>query len=94
MEFKHTRESIQNLLAFNVLRKMEDKGTTYAELAEACNVTTASITQFLKGKQFVSARFMADLCNYFECAPYEFFKWTPTDKEVEDAEEEVGKDNA
>jgi len=81
MEIKHTRDSIQNLIAFNVLRKMEDKGVSYAQLAEACNVTVASITQFLKGKQFVSARFLADLCNFFDCAPHEFFKWTNTEKE-------------
>lgn len=81
MGFKHTRDSVQNLLAFNVLRKMEDKGTTYAQLAEYCNVTVASITQFLKGKQFVSARFLADLCNFFECSPHDLFKWTNTEKE-------------
>lgn len=80
MEFEHTRETVQNLLAFNVLRKMEEKGVTSPELAEYCNVTTASISQFLKGRQFVSARFLADLCNFFQCAPHELFKWTPSEK--------------
>ena len=80
MEFKHTRDTVQNLLAVNVLRKMEEKGTTTPELAEYCNVTVASISQFLKGRQFVSARFFADLCNFFQCAPHELFKWTPPEK--------------
>lgn len=84
MEFKHTRETVQNLIAFNVLRKMEDTGTTAAELATYCNVTSASITQFLKGRQFVSARFLADLCNFFECAPHELFKWTPPEENEDD----------
>ena len=86
MEFKHTRETVQNLIAFNVLRKMEDKGTTVAELATYCNVTSASVTQFLKGRQFVSARFLADLCNFFDCAPHEFFKWTPPEEKENESE--------
>ena len=89
MEFKHTRDTVQNLIAFNVLRKMEDKGTTTAELADYCNVTVASITQFLKGKQFISARFLADLCNFFQCAPHELFKWTPPEKGAEDGTEDT-----
>ena len=80
MELKYNRDSIQNLLSFNVLRKMEDKGATTTQLAAYCDVTVASITQFLKGKQFVSARFLADLCNFFQCAPHELFKWTPPEK--------------
>ena len=80
MEFKHTRDTVQNLLAFNVLRKMENKGVTTPELAEYCNVTVASISQFLKGRQFVSARFLADLCNFFQCAPHELFKWESSEK--------------
>lgn len=76
MENKHTRDSIQNLIAFNVMRKMEDSGTTVPVLAEYCCVSCASITQFLKGRQFVSARFLADLCNFFQCAPHDLFKWT------------------
>lgn len=89
MEFRFNRESIQNLLAFNVLRKMEDKGTTAAELAAYCDVTVASITQFLKGRQFVSARFVADLCNYFQCAPHELFRWTPPVKKEENGIEDI-----
>lgn len=87
MEFEHTRETVQNLLAFNVLRKMEERGVTSLELAEYCNVTTASISQFLKGRQFVSARFLADLCNFFQCAPHELFKWTPPEKGEENGTE-------
>lgn len=87
MEFEYTRETVQNLLAFNVLRKMEEKGVTSPELAEYCNVTTASVSQFLKGRQFVSARFLADLCNFFQCAPHELFKWTPPEKGEEDGTE-------
>lgn len=87
MEFEHTRDTVQNLLAFNVLRKMEEKGVTSPELAEYCNVTTASISQFLKGRQFVSARFLADLCNFFQCAPHELFKGTPPEKGEEDGTE-------
>ena len=87
MEFEYTRETVQNLLAFNVLRKMEEKGVTSPELAEYCNVTTASISQFLKGRQFVSARFLADLCNFFQCAPHELFKWAPPEKGEEDGTE-------
>ena len=86
MEFKHTRETVQNLIAFNVLRKMEDKGTTAGELAAYCNVTSASITQFLKGRQFISARFLADLCNFFDCAPHDLFKWTPPEEAEDDGE--------
>jgi transcriptional regulator with XRE-family HTH domain len=87
MEFKHTRDTVQNLIAFNVLRKMEDKGTTVTELADYCNVTVASITQFLKGRQFVSARFLADLCNFFQCAPHELFKWTPPEESTDEEDQ-------
>lgn len=87
MEFEHTRETVQNVLAFNVLRKMEERGVTSPELAKYCNVTGASISQFLKGRQFVSARFLADLCNFFQCAPHELFKWTPPEKGEEDGTE-------
>lgn len=93
MEFNHTRDTVQNLLAFNVLRKMEDEGTTAPELAEYCNVTVASVTQFLKGRQFVSARFLADLCNFFDCAPHELFKWTPPEK-TEGEEDDDDEDDA
>lgn len=78
----YDRNYMQSLLAFNIMRQMEDKKVTVHELAIACEVTTSSIKQLIAGEQFIGARVLSSICNYLEVSPDELFK-EPRDAETE-----------
>lgn len=71
---QYDRTYVQSILAFNILRQMEEKRVTVYALADACEVTPTSIKQLIASEQFVSSRVLAAICNYLETTPAELFK--------------------
>lgn len=70
----YDRNYMQSILAFNLMRQMEEKKVTVPELAQACDVTTSSIKQLLAGDQFVGARVLSEICNYLQTNPASLFQ--------------------
>lgn len=71
---QYDRTYVQSILAFNILRQMEEKKITVYTLADACEVTPTSIKQLIASEQFVSSRVLAAICNCLETTPSELFK--------------------
>lgn len=71
---QYDRTYVQSILAFNILRQMEEKKITVYALADACEVTPTSIKQLIASEQFVSSRVLAAICNCLETTPAELFK--------------------
>lgn len=71
---QYDRTYVQSILAFNILRQMEEKKVTVYALADACEVTPTSIKQLIASEQFVSSRVLAAICNYLEVTPADLFK--------------------
>ena len=71
---QYDKNYIQSILAFNILRQMEEKRVTVYALADACDVTPASIKQLIASEQFISSRVLSAICNYLDVTPAELFK--------------------
>ena len=73
---------MQEILAFNVLRRMEELGVTIPQLAEACEVSVTNIRLLMQGEQFISARVLACVCNALNVSPCDLFKELPHAEET------------
>ena len=71
---QYDKNYVQSILAFNILRQMEEQKVTVYTLADACEVTPTSIKQLIASEQFISSRVLAAICNYLETTPAELFK--------------------
>lgn len=74
MNEDYNKKRIEEILAFNILNRMEETGVTIPQLAEACEVTPTNIRLLIQGEQFVGSRVFACICNTLKTTPAELFK--------------------
>lgn len=59
----------QDLFYYNLNRLMEERGYTVTTLAEAMNVTKASISDYKNGKRFPSSPKLQEFADFFRISP-------------------------
>lgn len=73
MEKEFDGSAIRQIVGKNVLLYMRKFGYCAAQLASLLDCTRGNITALVSGRQFVSARLLAGLCNVFSVTPDKFF---------------------
>ncbi len=70
-------KSINSILGAIVKALRTQKGLTQEELAEALGLHEKGVSQIESGRNFVTGKLLAKLCNYFNVAPSVLFTPKP-----------------